>query len=129
MHDGRVITEMLDPNILPSSLHAHTDALSQLGAIYKQIDAPFGQLADSTLTVSTYAILADDTTYARLENQIASWTTTRDALAGQIQSMLEGAEFNGTSINQQQAMKAISDSQNLLSQAAACAESPATCGL
>ena len=128
-HDGRVILEMLDPNILPSSLHAHSDALSQLGAIYKQINAPFGPLGDSTLTVSTYAILADDTTYARLETQIASWTVTRDALVAQIQSMLEGAEFNGASIDEQQAKKIISDAQSLLNQASACAANPGDCGL
>src|ERR1700751_89249 len=32
-HDGRVITELLDPNILPSSLHAHSDTLLRLGHI------------------------------------------------------------------------------------------------
>lgn len=130
-HDGRVILELLDPNILPSSLHAHSDTLLQLGQIYKQIDAPFGALAESTLTVSTYAILSDstgDAVYNNLEAKIASWTTQRDALAAQIQSMLEGAEFSREAINEQQAKQIISEGQALLNQASACASNPGTCG-
>ena len=129
--DGRVILEMLDPNILPSSLHAHTATLRRLGQIYKQINAPFGQLAQSTLTVSTFAIVStspSDATYTNLENKIASWTAQRNALTAQIQSMLEGAEFNGQAINEQQAKQIISQAQSLLDQASACASNPGSCG-
>ncbi len=130
-HDGRVILEMLDPDILASSLHAHSDTLLQLGQIYKQINAPFGTLAQSTLTVSTYAIQSNsdgDAVYSNLENQIASWTTQRDGLAAQINTMLEGAEFSGLAINEQQAKQIISSSQALLNQASACASNPGSCG-
>lgn len=129
-HDGRVVLEMLDPNILPSSSHAHTSTLRQLGQIYKQINAPFAQLAQRTLTVSTFAILsssANDTTYTNLENKIASWTVQRNALTAQIQSMLEGAEFNGQPINEQQARQIIGKAQALLNQASACASNPGSC--
>jgi len=129
-HDGRVILELLNPNILPSSLHAHSATLLQLGQIYKQINAPFGELAESALTVSTYAIESNstgDATYTNLEGQIASWTTQRDGLTAQIKSMLEGAEFNGQAIDENQAKKIISDGEALLKQASACASSPGTC--
>ena len=130
-HDGRAILELLDPNILPSSLHAHSNTLLQLGQIYKQINAPFGELAESTLTVSTYALESNssgDATYTNLESLIASWTTERDGLTAQIKSMLEGAEFNGQAIDEQQAKKIISGGQALLNQASACASDPGTCG-
>ncbi len=130
-HDGRAILELLDPNILPSTLHAHSNTLLQLGQIYKQINAPFGALAESTLTVSTYALesnSAGDTTYTNLENQIATWTTQRDGLTAQIKSMLEAAEFNGQAINEQQAKLIISEGQALLNQAGACASNPGNCG-
>src|SRR4029077_19570178 len=55
-HDGRVITEILDQSVLPSSLKAHKNTLESLGQVYKQIDALFGQLAQDTLKISTYAI-------------------------------------------------------------------------
>jgi len=130
-HDGRVILEMLDPDVLPSSLHAHSETLLRLGQVYKQINAPFGSLAQSTLTVSTFAIQSNsdgDTVYNKLEAKIASWTSQRDALASQIKSILEGAEFSGLSINEQQAKQLISDSQTLLDQASGCAANPTSCG-
>jgi hypothetical protein len=98
----------------------------QLGQIYKQIDAPFGPLAQSVLAVSTFAIKStstNDQTYTELESQIESWTSTRDTLTAQIKPMLEGAEFNGQSINEQQAKSLIAQGQKLLKQAAAVAAS------
>jgi hypothetical protein len=129
-HDGRVVLEMLDPNMLSGALHAHSHTLLELGQIYKQINAPFGSLAQSTLTVSTYAIESTsqgDTIYTNLENRIASWTAQRDPLAAQIKSLLEQAQFSGLAINEQQAKQLISSSQALLDQASACASSPAAC--
>jgi hypothetical protein len=130
-HDGRVILEMVDPNTLSSSLHAHSDTLLQLGQVYKQINAPFGALAQSTLTVSNFAIQSNsdgDAVYNALESKIASWATQRDGLAAQIKTMLEGAEFSGLAINEQQAKQLISASQTLLNRASACAANPGSCG-
>jgi hypothetical protein len=129
-HDGRVVLEMLDPNALSGTLHAHSHTLLELGQIYKQINAPFGSLAQSTLTVSTYAIESTsqgDTIYANLENRIASWTAQRDALAAKIKGLLEQAQFSSLAINEQNAKQLISSSQALLDQASACASSPAAC--
>ena len=127
-HDGRVILELLDPNIVPRNLHSPT--LRQLGQIYKQINAPFGELSESALKVSTYAILSDstgDATYSKLENNITSWTEERDALASQIKSMLENAEFSGDSIDERQAFDLIFEGQVLLDQANFCALRPNIC--
>jgi hypothetical protein len=130
-HDGRVILELLDPDILPSSVHAHSETLLRLGQVYKQINAPFGELAKSALTVSTYALESDssgDAIYTKLENKIASWTTERDSLTAQIKSMLEGAEFGGMAINEQKAKEIISAGQSLLDEAGDCAANPGNCG-
>jgi hypothetical protein len=130
-HDGRVILEMVDQNTLSSTLHAHAETLLHLGQVYKQINAPFGALAQSTLIVSNFAIQSNsdgDAVYNNLESKIASWTTQRDALAAQIKTMLEGAEFSGVAINEQQAKQLISASQTLLDQASACAANPGSCG-
>ena len=69
-----------------------------------------------------------DVVYNNLESKIASWTTQRDALAAQFKTMLEGAEFGGLAINEQQAKQLISASETLLNQASACAANPGTCG-
>jgi hypothetical protein len=129
-HDGRVVLELLDPEILTKTLHAHSDTLLQLGQIYKQINAPFGELAKSTLTVSTFALKSDsdgDAIYNNLESKIASWTAQRDALTAQIKPMLDGAEFGGQAINEQQGKEIISLGQGLLYQASVCASDPASC--
>src|SRR5262249_29957560 len=86
-HDGRAILEMVDPNILPSSLHAHSETLLRLGQVYKQVNAPFGSLAQSALTVSTFAIQSSsdgDAVYHTLEGKIAAWTSGRDTIASEI---------------------------------------------
>jgi hypothetical protein len=129
-HDGRTIIELLDPKILPSSLHAHSDTLLELGQVYKQINAPFGELSKSTLAVSTYAITSTstgDAVYHNLENQISQWTLERDGLAAQIKSMLEGAEFSGQPIDEKVASEIIAQGQALLAQAKSCAAHPDKC--
>jgi len=129
-HDGRVILEMVDPNVQASNLHAHSETMLRLGQIYKQINAPFGSLAQNTLTVSTFAITSTsdgDSVYNNLESKIAAWTSQRDSLATQIKSLLEGAEFGGLFINEQQAKEIISDAQSLLDRASSCASNPAAC--
>ena len=131
-HDGRVILELLDQKVLPSSLHAHSNTLLQLGQIYKQINAPFGDLAKSTLKVSTYAIESDspgDAVYNNLEHQIASWTVERDELTSEIKSMLEAAEFRGQPISEEGAFHIIVEGQALLGEASFCASLPQVCSV
>ncbi len=149
MHDGRVILELLDRDCLPHNLSdgddhkdkdnkgkdkdKDKDALSdllELGQVYKQINAPFGSLAESTLKISTYALQSDtkgDKTYTELEDKIMGWTAERDALVTKIKPMLEGAEFNGISIDDNDADKLISQSKELLDDASDCASNLGKC--
>jgi hypothetical protein len=130
IHDGRVLFEVLNPSALPSSLSAHSATLLQLARVYKQINAPFGQVGRDSLSVSTVALASnsdDDRVYNRLEGKIAGWQTRRDAIAGQMRSMLEGAAFGGKSINEQQAKRLINQGQALLADVSACAGDPADC--
>ena len=129
-HDGRVILEVVDPHILPESLRSQALTLDVLGQVYKQINAPFGALAKDTLKISTHAILsnsAGDATYAALEAKIAAWTSKRDDLTTKIQSVLEGAEFNGQRVNERQAFELIGTSLELLLTADVCANNPDHC--
>ena len=129
-HDGRVITEIVDESFLPSSLNAHKSTLESLGQVYKQIDAPFGQLAQDTLKISTYAITstsAGDAVYSNLEGKIAAWTSLRDGIASQMKQMLEEAEFSGVPINNKLAKQLIDQGQDLLNSADQCAQNLAIC--
>jgi hypothetical protein len=79
-----------------------------------------GELSLATLGVSTRAIESNavgDTTYANLENQLSSLNTTRNSVAGQMETMLENAEFHGQAIDEQTARKLIDQGQGLLDQA------------
>lgn len=123
-HDGRAVIEPLREWAVPQTLTAHRETLLRLAAVYKQLNAPFGQFGMDTLTISTRALASNDggdSTYNTLENQIASFTSTRDTLAGKIKTMLSAAAFEGKALNEQKAKNLISDAQNLLDQVHAAA--------
>jgi len=125
IHDGRVIAEPLYDWAVPQTLRAHRETLLRLGAVYKQLNAPFGEFAKHTLVASTRALRSgsstDDAAYTSIENQIGSLTSARDTLASQIRGALEGAAFDGVALNEQQAKGYIDQAQRLIDQAAALA--------
>ncbi len=116
--------EAIDKSALPKSLKAHNATLLSLGAVYKQINSPFGQVAMDSLKVSTFALSSTDAnTYLTLEQEIQGWTTTRDAIAGQMKAMLQGAAFGGQALDEKQAKSLISQAQTLSSQVSSAASS------
>jgi hypothetical protein len=121
--DGRILIEALDPAVLPASVNNSLYILVQLGRVYKQINAPFGQVGKDSLKVSTAALASNspnDATYTNLENKIASWRTRRDVLAAQMQSMLNAAA-SGQSIDGNLAQQLISEGQSLINEVSAAA--------
>jgi hypothetical protein len=121
-HDGRVLIEGLDKSALPNTLFEHQKTTTELGAIYEQLNAPFGQFATDTLTASTKGIQsADEGVYSSYESAIQDLTDQRDALASQIKSALDGAAFDGQQIKEKQAKDWIDQAQSLIDQAAALA--------
>ena len=122
--DGRVLIEALDTSATPQSLIAHRETVRRLGAIYEQVNASFGQFSMDTLTASTKALKStDESAYSSIEDSIASLTSQRDALAGQIKAALSAAAFDGQALNEQQAKDWIAQAQSLLDQAKALAAS------
>jgi hypothetical protein len=78
-----------------------------LAQTYKQLNAPFGKFAMSTLRASTKALASNDpgdATYTSIEGKIQSLTTRRDSLAAEIKGALDGAEFKGQPINSLKAL-------------------------
>jgi hypothetical protein len=79
----------------------------------------------STLQASTRAIRSgnpsDDSRYTWIEDQIASLTTARDALASQIRAALDAASFHGAAISEHQARVWIAQGQALIVRAQALA--------
>jgi hypothetical protein len=120
-HDGRATWEILDRAAIPASVLARKGQLTQVGVRLKDITAPFGPFAMSILQVSTKGLAsnaAGDATYAAIEGAIGDLTTQRNALAVQMQTALDNAQFFGTTISAKDAAKLISKANNLLEQAA-----------
>ena len=115
-HDGRALTEDLDGWARPEATRLN-GGYARLAVIYKQIDAAVGQFGLVTLMVSTDGINGNDSLYTQKESQLSSLNSQRDALAAQMIALLEGAEFNGQAITQQQAKALVAQGQALLGQA------------
>jgi len=106
---------------LPNELRVGNVA-QQLGDVYKQINAPFGQFASDTLVASTAAVASKDPLkYDQIEASIANLTTQRNALAGDIRQALNDAAGGVTRLDENQANTWITQAQSLLSEAHALA--------
>jgi hypothetical protein len=117
-HDGRVLTEALDKHAIPQRLFEHRKTTNELGAIYEQLNAPFGQFGNDTLVASTRAITStDESVYESIEGSIASLTSQRDTLALKIETALDGAAFGNQEIKEKDAKDWIAQARSLLSQA------------
>ena len=129
IHDGRVIVEAIDSLLLTGPLSTNT-AFQNLATIYKQINAPFGQLANDTLVISTAALAStttNDAMYTALRGKIAAWTNLRDTIAGKMRAVLSGAAFSGQTINEPRATQYISLAQGLLAEVSQCAANIPSC--
>ena len=121
-HDGRVLTEALDKHAIPQTLFEHRNTTNELGTIYEQLNAPFGQFGMNTLVASTRAVASsDDSVYNSIESSIQNLTNQRDALALKIEIALDGAAFDNKQIKEKDAKDWIAQAKSLLNQAAALA--------
>jgi arylsulfatase A-like enzyme len=117
-HDGRALVEKFEGWAQPSAVKK-SDNFVALARALKQITAPVGPLGLATLHASTVALesgnAGDDSVYTSIENQLASYTSQRDALVAQILPLLEAAELDGTPIPDGVAHNLIHQAANLLS--------------
>ncbi len=124
VHDGRVLVEAIDPHALPHALADGGGAIQQLGAVYEQLNAPFGKFSAETLKASTTGIVSNatgDATYLSTEHQIQLLTVQRDQLADTIKTALDAAAFDGTPIDGHTAGQWVAQADKLIAQAATLA--------
>jgi hypothetical protein len=117
-HDGRALTEAFTSWARPKA--TRNGNFGEVARLYKQIDASVGQFGLSTLKASTRAIesnSAGDGTYSNIENQLSTLTSDRNALAAQMIGLLEGAEFGGQAISENQAEQLVDRGHELLERA------------
>jgi hypothetical protein len=125
LSDGRAILEVMHPGAVPSTVQAHRETLLRLGAAYKQLDAPFGDLGKASLAVSTRALTggspADDSAYEATQAQLTGWAGQRDQIAAAIAQLLSDAQTGAHSVNESQAKSLISQADALVAQVKAAA--------
>jgi hypothetical protein len=132
VHDGRALIEAIEERAQPKGLRGHTHTKNELLDVYKQINAPLGQLALDSLTISTAALTSTasgDATYATLQSKLAGWTTERDTLAGAVKTMLDGATFGDTRLGEGAAKQFVDQARALLQKVRTCATDVASCAL
>ncbi len=86
--DGRVITQILSAR---AARDGHGESSQLLGAVYKQLDAPYGAFNHWLIVASTNGIKSDDATYQATEQRIQSLAAQRDALVLQMRDVLNGS--------------------------------------
>ncbi len=112
--EGRALVEELHSWAVPSGVTASGNGFTALARAFKQINAPNAELGRDTLRVSTRALAGSGATYSNLENKLATITSVRDLLAGQILERLEAAEFQNQAISSNDANTLVHESQQLL---------------
>jgi hypothetical protein len=113
--DGRVLAEIILPRGLPDSLRTRPETFIRLAALYKKINAPIGDLARASLSVSTRALATtDEPTYARLTQQLQDWTAERNRLAARMKAALHAAAVGGDPISEGEAHALIAAGEDLL---------------
>jgi hypothetical protein len=125
--DGRVITQIVSDKAAPKTLDKHDKTVEDLGAIYKQVNAPFGSFSQDLLTASTTALGEPDTTagnlkYDSIESKIADLTSQRNTLAGTIRQALNDAAKGVAAIDKGDANAWITQAQSLIDQAHALSQ-------
>jgi len=113
--DGRVVAEIISPGRLPDSLRTRRETFILLATLYKKINAPIGDLARASLSVSTRALATtDESTYARLTQQLEDWTVERDRLAARMKAALQAAAFGSDPVSEGEAHALIAAGESLL---------------
>jgi hypothetical protein len=93
VHDGVVLVEALQAKALPPELANDPDTYVALARAYKNLNEPLGQLGRDSLVLATQAIKGGDAGYERYLDAIGQVATARDALAREMQALLDGAAF------------------------------------
>ncbi len=111
--DGRVLTE----DLTKVSDNLGSDAVTELGQSYKQLNASVGRFGTSTLIAATQGIetsAVNDASYLAMVSRLSDLATKRDALATEIKGALDGAEFGHRPISHRMARSLTMRSEALL---------------
>jgi hypothetical protein len=102
VHDGRVIAEWIRQGALPSGIRRGREDFVELAAIYKQLNAPLGQLGRASMVFANRSITADDKAYGLYLDKIGDITEDRNELVDQIKQVLDAAAFGNRPVAEEE---------------------------
>ncbi|HEU5427265.1 MAG TPA: hypothetical protein VFU74_10340, partial [Actinocrinis sp.] len=97
-YDGVPLIGFLKPQALPRSVQRALPLYEALSAVYKQLNASVGEFATATLKKATAAIESSspgDATYLQTDAQLAALGQQRDAIAAQLNQLINDQFFDG----------------------------------
>jgi hypothetical protein len=100
VHEGRVIAEWMHEHALPQGIRARRDNFIDLAEVFKQLDAPLGDLGRASLVWSNRSVVGTDKIYAGYLKRIEEITEERNELAGRIKTVLNNAEFHNQPVDE-----------------------------
>jgi hypothetical protein len=100
VHEGRVVAEWMHQNALPDGIRDRLENFIELAQVFKQLDAPKGQLGRASLVWSNRSVTGTDKTYARYLNRIGEITEERNEIASRIKTVLNNAEFHDQPVDE-----------------------------
>ena len=100
VHEGRAVAEFMNDDALPSGIRRSRENFLELATVFKQLNAPKGDLGRASLVWANRSVTATDKTYARYLQQIGDITAKRDQLAGQIKTVLNNAAFHNQPVDE-----------------------------
>jgi hypothetical protein len=101
-HDGRVLSEVLQPEALPPGIRDSQGAYETVAARLKQLDAPAGRVGTLSLAAATRSVTSNspgDADYRSYVARMDGFTSRRDAAAEAMRKALEEAAFGGSALD------------------------------
>jgi hypothetical protein len=100
VHEGRVVAEFMQESALPAGIRSARENFVELAQVFKQLNAPKGELGRASLVWANRSITSSDKVYGRYLSKIADITKDRDQLAGQISTALNNAAFHNQPVDE-----------------------------
>jgi hypothetical protein len=113
--DGNVVAQALTPSALTPAISGHLAKFTELAGALKQLNAPFGQFGHDAEVVSTTAVATTSpSVYDGFDAQLTACRDQRNALAGQMQTMLNNAATPAGTFDDAQAATYIGNANSLI---------------
>jgi hypothetical protein len=90
----------MEQRALPSGIRQRRENFVELAEIYKQLNAPLGELGRASLVYANRSITGTDKVYARYLDKIGDITEERNRLADEIKAVLNAAAFHNDAVDE-----------------------------